>query len=250
MIRVSATIVIYHEKPATLSKLLQCIDMLNANKEIVVVDNSKTTQLQPLVESFKKCKYFFTGKNIGFGAAHNLGLKTLQKESDIHLIVNPDIVFDAKKIDEMLQWFYHSNIALATPQVRNPDGSEQFTCREIPTLKSMLLRRLNIGGIFNNFVIQDELGRELSNSTHDIPFCHGCFMMFKTDVYKNLNGFDERFFMYMEDADIFIRAKEYGRTVINPQYSITHEHRRGSAKSLKLFWLHLVSAIKFFWKYR
>ncbi|MEA1920261.1 MAG: galactosyltransferase-related protein, partial [Campylobacterota bacterium] len=93
------------------------------------------------------------------------------------------------------------------------------------------------------------LGRSFSQSIDDVPFCHGCFMMFKSDIYKKLHGFDKRFFIYMEDADIFIRAKHYGKTVLNPDFSITHEHRRGSAKNMKLLLWHIISAMKFFWKH-
>jgi len=56
--------------------------------------------------------------------------------------------------------------------------------------------------------------------------------------------------MYMEDVDIFVRAKKYGKTVINPTYKIYHEYRKASSKNLKLFLWHLNSVIKFFWKYR
>ena len=55
--------------------------------------------------------------------------------------------------------------------------------------------------------------------------------------------------MYMEDLDIFIRAKKYGKTVINTNYKIYHEFRKGSSKSFKLLKYHIISAYKFFKKY-
>ena len=113
---------------------------------------------------------------------------------------------------------------------------------------TLLKRRLNIKGIFDNFIKKDEFDGVVFDSINEIPFAHGCFFAFQTDVFEKIKGFDERFFMYMEDIDIFIRAKEYGKTVVIPNYKIFHEYRKGSSKSIKLLKWHLESAFKFFTK--
>ena len=82
-------------------------------------------------------------------------------------------------------------------------------------------------------------------------FMHGCFMLFKTDDFVNIRGFDERFFLYMEDADICRQLKMSGKEILYyPKEQITHVHRRGSSKNIKLFYFHLVSAIRYFRKWR
>lgn len=246
---VSATIVIYQEQIQTLEKVISSFNDLSCEKELIIIDNSPTPLLQNFCQSHH-ATYIFPGKNIGFGAGHNLAFSHLHQDSDIHLILNPDIIFDAENIHKMLLWFFQEkNTALATAKTLNTDGSPQYICRNLPTPLSLFMRRLNFGGIFTKQVISDELGRQDFEEITEVPFCHGCFMMFKSDIYKKLQGFDECFFMYMEDADIFIRAKHYGKTVLNPHFSITHEHRKGSAKSIKLLIWHITSAIKFFWKH-
>jgi len=105
----------------------------------------------------------------------------------------------------------------------------------------LLKRKLNI--------LSDEFDEDSFTKVSEIPFAHGCFFIFKTDVFKELAGFDESFFMYMEDVDIFIRAKKFGKTVINPKYKIYHEYRKASSKNKKLLILHISSALKFFLKY-
>jgi len=248
--RISASLVIYNESPETLLKLLKCFEAIKFDKELIVLDNSKDRSLQTLVKNFESILYIHSKKNIGFGAGHNLAFSHLHQDSDIHLILNPDIIFDVANIHEMLLWFFQEkSTALATAKTLNTDGSPQYICRNLPTPLSLFMRRLNFGGIFTKQVISDELGRQNFEEITEVPFCHGCFMMFKSDIYKKLQGFDECFFMYMEDADIFIRAKHYGKTVLNPHFSITHEHRKGSAKSIKLLIWHITSAIKFFWKH-
>ncbi len=241
MIKVSASIVVYNEKKDILKRVIDSFLDLNFDKELIIVDNSPKTTLKEFCSSFNNIKYIFVNKNIGFGAGHNLAFKNFSIQSDIHLIINPDIYFCKNEIDDLIKWFYiSSDISLATSQVLNTDDSIQNIVRNIPTPISLIKRKL--------YIDYDEINIKL-NQIIDIPFAHGCFLVFKTEVYKKLNGFDEKYFMYMEDVDIFIRAKKFGRTVINTNYKIYHKYRKGSSKSLKLFFYHLISMCKFFLKY-
>lgn len=240
--KISAGIVIYNENKETLQKAINSFVALDYPKELIVVDNSPVNTLEPFCQSFDGVRYIFTGKNLGFGAGHNLAFKKSSKDSSIHMIINPDVYFDSNDIDSFLQWFdKEKNISLAIPLVLNPDGSRQNVVRNIPTPLSLIKRKLGID--FDEIdVHMDEIS--------EIPFAHGCFFASKTDIFEKLGGFDERFFMYMEDIDIYIRAKQYGKTMINTQYKIYHKHRKGSSRNFKLFCYHFISAIKFFWKHR
>ncbi len=241
MIKISASIVIYNENKKILERVIKNFLDLEFEKELIIVDNSPINVLGEFCEQFDSVKYIFSGKNLGFGVGHNEAFVNLSLDSDIHMIINPDTYFDSKSIGNFLKWFYsEKNVSLSVPQVLNIDGSVQNIVRNIPTPLSLIKRKLNIS--------HDEIDIK-NNSIVDIPFAHGCFLVFQTDVFKKINGFDERFFMYMEDIDIFIKAKKYGRTMINTNYSIYHEHRKASSKNLKLLWIHILSAIKFFKKY-
>ena len=242
MIKISASIVIYNESKETLLKIIKSFMALKYPKELVIVDNSPSKTLESFCQGFDGVKYIFSGENLGFGTGHNLAFKNLNESSDIHMIINPDTYFEAEEIERFLATVYTSeDISLATPLVCNEDGSTQNTVRELPSPLGLIKRKLNLE--------QGEI-KVTINSLQEIPFAHGCFMIFKTDVFQKLGGFDERFFMYMEDVDIFIRAKQYGKTVIDTHYKIYHEYRKGSSKNMKLFVWHTVSAIKFFWKYK
>lgn len=240
--KISASVVIYKEEEKNLKKLFDSFFSLSIEKVLIVIDNSPSNNLKEFCESFDNLKYIFTGENLGFGKGHNLALNYLPNKSDIHMIINPDIYFDADEISNYLKWFYEQkNISLSTPKVCYPDGTNQNIVRNIPTIFSLIKRKLKLN--MDEIIIED-------NTIQDIPFAHGCFMIFKTDVFLQLKGFDERFFMYMEDIDIFIRAKDFGKTVINTNFKVFHEHRKGSSVSLKLFLIHLNSTFKFFSKYK
>ena len=238
----SAGIVVYNEDKETLMRVVESFLSLPFHKELIIIDNSSQNSIGELLKSYKDITYIFLNKNMGFGVGHNIAFNSLTKESDVHLILNPDIVFHTDEMVSFLDWFIaNPNIILAIPRVLYPDGSVQHVVRNIPTPLSLIKRK---------FIQDCDVIDVKENSIAEIPFAHGCFMAFKSDAYKKLGGFDESYFMYMEDVDIWIRAKQYGKTVINTHYKIYHEYRKGSAKNFRLFFLHLISAIKFFWKYR
>jgi GT2 family glycosyltransferase len=241
--KISASIVIYNENKETLKKVIDSFLALELKKELIVVDNSPKDDLKSFCENFNEnVKYIFSGENLGFGRGHNLAFKNLKEKSDIHMIINPDVYFDSDEICSFLNWFFkEKEISLSTTKVCYPDGENQNIVRYVPTISDLIKRKLKINS--------GELDIK-ENTIKEVPFAHGCFFIFKTEVFEKLGGFDERFFMYMEDIDIFIRAKKYGKTVINTNYQIYHEYRKGSSKNLKLLKWHLESAYKFFRKYK
>ena len=75
-------------------------------------------------------------------------------------------------------------------------------------------------------------------------------MLFRSLDFKNLNGFDERYFLYLEDADLCRRIQQYEKKIMFfPNVHVIHEHQKGSSKNVKLFFIHLSSAIKYFLKW-
>lgn len=250
MIKVSATIAIYNEDREILQKAIDSFLKIKFEKELIIVDNSKEPYLRDFCRSYKYTKYIFTDRNLGFARAHNLGFKNLTIKSTIHIVINPDVYF--QNIDNLIEWMQESEeIAISTPRIYSIDGTIQNTIREIPTPTTLFKRRLNtLFGFFDKFVKRDEYANFDFRDIQEIPSAHGCFLLFKRDIYEKLLGFDEKFFLYMEDIDIFIRAKKYGKTVINPHYIVYHKHRKGSHKSLKLLLYHIKSSIIFFWKWR
>lgn len=251
MIKISASIVIYNENKETLKKVIDSFLSINLEKELVIVDNSSNPYLEEFIDSYPYTKYLFRGENLGFGAGHNYAFENLSKRSDFHLILNPDIYFSGVDIGNLVLWLNkNKDISLCVPKVFYPDEILQNTIRNIPKPMTLIKRRFNINGVFNDFIKKDEFQNVQFTQVSEIPFAHGCFFIFQTEVFEKLNGFDERFFMYMEDVDICLRAKKFGKIVINPNYKIYHEYRKGSSKNFKLLLWHIISAIKFFYKYK
>ncbi len=83
----------------------------------------------------------------------------------------------------------------------------------------------------------------------EVPSLSGCFMFIRTDVLKQIGGFDKRFFMYAEDLDLCRRVGEVTRTMYYPEVSVFHEYEKGSYKNRKLLKYHICSVIKYFNKW-
>jgi GT2 family glycosyltransferase len=66
---------------------------------------------------------------------------------------------------------------------------------------------------------------------------------------KEVGGFDTRFFMYLEDFDLTRRIHRISRTIFYPDVSVIHEFNKGSYSNFTLLWRHIVSAVKYFFKW-
>ena len=213
-----------------------------------VIDNASKTDL-PQLEKITDV-YIKNTKNLGFGSAHNKVLE--HKIGKYHAVINPDITLDGDVLSFLADVLEaNPDICMITPKILNYDGTEQKLPKQNPNYKYIFLGRLaKLGGIFkkvrNEYILADHNFDDIT----DINFCTGCFFMIRGDVFKKLGGFDHRYFMYMEDADLTRMAKKYGRTVFCPDVSVTHLWERGSAKSIKLLFIHLKSFFKYAGKWK
>lgn len=87
------------------------------------------------------------------------------------------------------------------------------------------------------------------NKIVDVPFISGSFMFTRASIIKQLNGFDERFFMYFEDVDLCKRVRTVSRSLYCPDVSVVHRWERASHKSLKWTFVFALSGLKYFYKW-
>jgi GT2 family glycosyltransferase len=196
--------------------------------------------------------YIDTKKNIGFGAAHNIAFKkALEAGASYHFIINPDIAFNPEIISNMVNsMIKYSDIGVMMPKILNKNGSVQHLPKLIPSPFSILFRKINsILPFFEKYVHDYEMRNLPSFGIYDIPIVSGCFTLLSLDAIKKVGYYDERFFLYFEDWDLSRRIGTQFRTVIDLSVSVTHEYNSGANKHLKLFYIYLVSAFKYFKKW-
>ena len=217
---------------------------------VYVVDNGSTDDTVAKVQASFPNVTVLTQDNRGFGAGHNAVLPHLT--STYHAVVNPDIVLREDTLGVLCTYLdEHADVAMATPLILNPDGTRQDVPRVAPKRRYLLSRKLErFGGVFRRWRDEYTLRTATFDAPMDVTFCTGCFFVIRTDVFKALGGFDERFFLYCEDADLTRRALAHGRAVCLPQTSVIHAWERGSAHNLHLLRIHLSSLHKYFRKWR
>ncbi len=242
---ITASIVLFNQNLEILQKTVDSFLKTPLEKQLYLIDNSEEPKLKKHFKQ-KDIEYIFVGKNIGFGCAHNLVLDKLS--SKFHLILNPDVEFNSDVIPVLIKELnVDSDVVFITPKVIDPNKELQFVCRKHPTFFDLINRRLKISQ--KNIHKNEYRNKNLWEPFYP-DFIHGCFMLFKTNHFINLKGFDKRYFLYMEDADLCRKIQEKGKKILYyPKAEIIHQYQKGSSKSIKLFFNHLSSAIKYFLKW-
>jgi GT2 family glycosyltransferase len=142
----------------------------------------------------------------------------------------------------------HSDTGLLSPMIRFPDGRLQYLCKRNPTFIDLLIRFL-----FSKYFLKRQNRFEMRETGYDkefvIEYATGCFMFFRSEVFKSLGGFDESFFLYLEDADITRRTNQISKSVFFPYNYVIHEWQRGSHKKLKLMLIDFQSSMYYFRKW-
>jgi GT2 family glycosyltransferase len=137
------------------------------------------------------------------------------------------------------------------PKIIYPNGSNQKLAKLSPGILDLLLRRTPfLQFFFNNFLIKYELRHYKYDKIIDIPFLSGCFLLCKTEFFKNIGGFDENLFLYMEDVDLTRRFISYGkRSVVYPFAYAIHDHEYKKIHNLNSFKIFFNSAFYYFNKW-
>jgi GT2 family glycosyltransferase len=247
----SASIVVYKNAVEILEKTIQSFLRSTLDSKLYIVDNSPTDRLKALVND-PRIVYRFNNKNVGFGAAHNTVLREILNETNYHIILNPDVYFEEGVIQKLYAFMdQHSEIGQVMPKVLYPDGRLQPLCKLLPTPQTLIKRRFF--NFYKSSLERENYRYELRFSGYDkimdVPFLSGCFMFLRTEALKKVGLFDERFFLYTEDADLSRRIHKHYRTVYFPQATIYHHYQRGSYRNFWLTWCNIKSAIRYFNKW-
>ncbi len=100
--KLHATIVLFEDNDESLKKAIFSFLNTSLDVKLYLVDNSSTPRLQYLQKLDSRIEYIYTGKNLGFGKAHNIAMrKSIEENANYHLVLNPDIYFEAGVLEEL-----------------------------------------------------------------------------------------------------------------------------------------------------
>ncbi len=224
---ISLVIVNYNVKEF-LANLLTSVEKAKGDLtlEIFVVDNNSSDgSMAYLRRRFPYVNYIENRENVGFGRANNQAIR--QAKGKYSLLINPDTLIEEETLRVMFDHMEsHPNTGAAGCKILNPDGTfADESRRTVPTpwnalgkvlgLATLFPKSKTFAGYYMNWLDED--------TPSEVPVISGSFMFFRTDVLKELDGFDERFFMYGEDIDLCYRLTQSGRVIdYVPSTSIIH----------------------------
>lgn len=249
--KLAISIVLFCNPIKQIQKVIDSVRANGVSYRLYLVDNSPSKDFFASLSLQDQEKYIFLNKNVGFGAAHNVAIAESAKlGAKYHLVLNPDVYFDENVLKTITQYMdSHADVGLLTPKVLYPDGRVQYLCKRLPKPYDLFVRRFGPKALKekNNYLF--EMRDRNYDEIMEVPSLSGCFMFFRNTVLQKIQGFDDRFFMYMEDVDISRRSGAIAKNLHFPKVTIYHEHGKGSYKSLKLLWYHISSVFRYFLKW-
>lgn len=217
--------------------------------KLYIIDNDSKDNTLDLVRKIKgNIEIIQLGVNKGFGYGHNAILEVLN--SKYHLVVNPDIkIENSDQIKKMIHYLDNNpEVGMLSPLILSPDLSIQYLCKTNPTVFDMLIRRMS-SNLFKQRQDKYVMKESGYNRIMRLDYASGSFMVFRTSIFKELKGFDDAFFMYLEDADITRRVNERYKAIFYPEARVIHTWERSSHKSLKFARITVQSMITYFNKW-
>jgi len=220
-------------------------EMAEGSWEAFVVDNASLDGSARIAQEFAPHTTLIANpQNVGFGRAVNQGLA--RARASRVLIMNPDCRLNAGALAGLgAELDRHERCALVGPRIFDPDGSVQGSARGDPDMltglfgRSALLRRLlPSSGASRRNVVDESVAPGTSSVVVD--WLSGACVLGRRDALAEVQGFDERYFLYWEDADICrrLRARGYhARYVpsVSAVHHVGHSSRTARASSIRAF---------------
>jgi GT2 family glycosyltransferase len=247
-VKIIASLVLYRHSYADIQKTLVSLLAEDSIDKICIVDNGNHCKwLEELKGS--KIEIIKLPVNKGFGSGHNAVFERFKNKCEHFLICNPDISFSHGQVDNLYIFSKKKNCGLTIPKVVYPDGSLQHGCKLLPKPYQLFLRRF-----WPSLAERINFNYELRGANYECSFfapsLSGCFMLLSQQALNKINGFDERFFLYLEDVDLSRRVSSSSLSVqYCPSSIVVHESQRRSYRDVKFLIYHIISAVKYFNKW-
>ncbi len=212
---------------------------------IIIIDNDPKIK-KNIPAKRKSIIYLPQKKNLGFAKAVNLGVK--KAKTEWALILNDDIKFKTQSaklktqnhnlklktvknfINELLRFAKKYELDATSPVLINPKGEiENVGYEVLPYGRIKLIKNLDVNILNTKYLILDT----------NLDGLTAACLLIKRDVFLKIGGFDERFFAYLEDVDLFLTLKEKGyKFAVCPYLAVIHEHMTtGKRLGWKKNWL-------------
>jgi len=201
-----AIVIVTHNSAHVIGDLLDslpaALDGLTA--DVVVVDNASADGTADLLAARGGCRVVRSA-NIGYAGGINLGVREAMPAEAI-LILNPDVRLYEQSVPPLVAALQEPNVGIVAPQVRSAQGTLELSLRREPTLPRALgLTRTRLA-VFSEYVYR----RSDYASPRTADWALGAVLAMSRKCYDTLGGWDETYFLYSEETDLALRARDAG----------------------------------------
>jgi len=171
----------------------------------------------------------------GFGANNNAAFA--RAAGKYFCVLNPDIRLTADPFPALVSTLADAGVGVAAPRIADLDGETQDSARRFPTLWA-IVRKVFTSGPHHDY--------KVTNVPLRPDWVAGMFMLFRSEVFQRLGGFDERYFLYYEDVDLCLRLRRLGYdSLLEPRVVALHDARRASHRNMRHLVWHARSLARF-----
>jgi GT2 family glycosyltransferase len=247
-------LVAYHPSQREVDQLQACLAELPPQLGYAVVVNDHHPG-EPVEQLAAGADGFLANPdNPGYGRAVNRLVAHLGQVPPYIGVLNTDLTWPGGTFEQLRGWLQqHPHVSLAVPQILDEAGSPQKLCKHNPTVLGLFSRRFLPGWLkpawlkrYDSwYVMADQHYQEV----FEAPYLSGCCMLICSDAFCRAGGFDERYFLYLEDADLTRTLAREGSCVHLPVAGVVHGWGRGNYRNLGLMAVNLASAWHYFRKW-
>jgi N-acetylglucosaminyl-diphospho-decaprenol L-rhamnosyltransferase len=179
--------------------------------EVVVVDNgSKDGSVAAVSAAYPQVRVVRSPGNVGYARGANLGIAST--DAPIVAVMNPDLTVDPGTAAAMVERLERDvSLAAVGPRVRNTDGSDYPSARREPSVRVAVGHGLlGLWWPTNPFTRRYRQLDADPGEARDVDWLSGCAVWLRRDALDDIGGWDERYFMYMEDVDLCWRLRRAG----------------------------------------
>ncbi|MCX7857264.1 MAG: glycosyltransferase family 2 protein [Deltaproteobacteria bacterium] len=207
-----------------LNSVIEDTELLNDLSEIVIFDNGSKDNTEEVVKGFDiNIKYIRSAENLGFSKAVNLSAASAK--GDYFLLLNSDVILPKGEILKLKKIMdENDDVAVCGPALVYPDGSPQRSYSHIPSLLNEIIPRFIYELLFLKRSLQKINIRFFDHPVYSTSALIGACLLIRKKTFQTLNGFDERFFFFLEETDFCVRVKKNGHLVLYvPAVKVIHD---------------------------
>lgn len=189
----------------------------DAQADVIVVDNGSTDGTATVLAARNDCRIILS-ENKGYAAGINRGVAASPHAPSL-VILNPDVILAPHSIALMLEELRDSRVGIVAPLVREPDGSLCLSMRREPTLA----RSLGLGRTGHRWFAEYVVEESAYDREQDVDWALGAALAVSRECHDTLGGWDESYFLYSEETDFCLRARDVGfLTRFQPRAEVIH----------------------------